>query len=96
MKLQDAMREYGLRNHTTPEELEMRFSGMDGKTLLYGDRVLVAGFYWNGKGKPSYFGAVYEFLGNDHSCEGVIGLRSVSGLIHHDEGHAIEWALDAR
>ena len=48
MKLQDAMKEYGLRNHTTPEELEMRFSGMDGKTLLYGDRVLVAGFYWNG------------------------------------------------
>ena len=93
MKLKDEMKEYGLRNHTTPEELEMRFSGMDGKTLLYGERVLVAGFYWNGSGTPSYFGAVYEFLSDDHSCEGVIGLREVSEVDHMDEGHAIKWAL---
>lgn len=74
----------------TQAEIEQ---SMDGKTLLYGEIVLVAGFYWNGSGNPSYFGAVYEFLSNDHSCEGVIGLRTVSSLIHHDEGHAIEWAL---
>ena len=93
MTINERMKKYRLPNPTCSEDLEMRFSGMDGKTLLYGDRILVAGFYWNGSSNPSYFGAVYEFLGNDHSCEGEIGLRAVSDVAHTDEGHAIEWAL---
>ena len=59
-------------NPATSEGLEMRFSCMDGKILNFGDRVLLAGYYWNGKGKPCYFGAVYEHLDEDLSCEGTI------------------------
>lgn len=96
MKLSDGMRKYMLRTPTTPEELEMRFYGGEGKTLIYGDRVLVAGHFWMGSGRPSYYSAVYEFLSDDHSCEGEIGLRAVSEVEHVDEGHAIEWAMAGR
>ena len=96
MNLNDGMKKYLLRTPTTPEELEMCFYGNEGKTILYGDRVLVAGHFWMGSGRPSYYGAVYEFLSEDHSCEGEIGLRAVSEVEHIDEGHAIEWAMAGR
>ena len=93
MTINEGMRKYRLANPTTSEDLEMRFSGMDGKVLNFGDRVLVAGYYYNGKGQPSYFGAVYEHLDDDLSCEGTVGLREVSDLAFEDDGHAIAWAL---
>ena len=58
-----------------------------------GDKVILAGHYWNGAGKPSYYGAVYEFLTDDTGCEGEIGIREVSGVEFEDEGHALEWAI---
>ena len=93
MKISEGMKKYRLPNPTTPEDLEMRFSGMDGKVLNFGDKILLAGYYYNGQGKPSYYGAVYEFLDDDHTCEGAIGLRSVSEVEHADDGHAIAWAM---
>ena len=89
MKINDAMRTYRLPNSTTPEDLETRWS----KLLTFGDKVVIAGYYYNGKGKPSYFGATYEFLSDDHSCEGTIGLRAVSEVEFEDDGHAISWAM---
>lgn len=82
---------YRLPNPTTPEDLECRFS----KTLKFGDRIVTAGYYYTGKGKPSYFGAAYEFLTDDTSCEGTIGLKGVSEVAFEDEGHAILWAMNA-
>ena len=93
MTINEGMKKYRLPNPTTSEDLEMRFSSMDGKTLNFGDRVLLAGYYWNGKGQPCYFGAVFEHLDDDLSCEGAIGLRAVSEVEHRDDGHAIAWAL---
>jgi len=93
MTIEEGMKTYRLPNPTTSEDLEMRFSGMDGKVLNFGDRVLVAGYYWNGHGKPCYYGAAYEFLSDDHTCEGALGLRSVSAVEHQDDGHAIAWAM---
>ena len=93
MTINEGMKKYRLPNPTTSEDLEMRFSGMDGKILNFGDRVLLAGYYWNGKGQPSYYAAVYEHLDDDFSCEGTIGLRTVSEVIHNDDGSAIAWAL---
>lgn len=93
MTINEGMRKYRLPNPSTPEDLEMRFSGMDGKILTFGDRILLAGHYYNGIGKPCYFGAVYEFLDDDHTCEGAIGLREVSEVEHADDGHAIAWAM---
>ena len=60
----------------TSEDLECRWS----KTLRFGDKVILAGYYYNGAGKPSYYGAVYEFLTEDTGCEAEIGLREVSGV----------------
>ena len=84
MTINEGMKKYRLPNPTTSEDLEMRFSGMDGKILNFGDKVLLAGYYYNGKGNPCYFGAVFEHLDDDLSCEGTIGLRAVSEVEHTD------------
>ena len=89
MTINEAARTYRLPNPTTPEDLECRWS----KVLNFGDRVLLAGYYWGGKGKPSYFGAVYEHLDDDLSCEGTIALRAASEVEFEDDGHAMAWAM---
>ena len=89
MTINDAVRKYRLPNPTTPEDLECRWS----RLLNFGDRVVIAGYYYNGQNKPCYFGAVYEFLSEDHTCEGTIGLRDASEVEFEDDGHAIAWAI---
>lgn len=89
MTINEAMRTYRLPNPTTPEDLECRWS----KVLNFGDKVLLAGYYYNGKNKPCYFGAVYEHLDDDLSCEGAIGLRAASEVAFEDDGHAMAWAM---
>ena len=92
MTIEKAMRTYRLPNPTTLEDLESRWS----KVLTFGDKILVAVHYYNGKGKPSYFGAAYEFLTDDTSCEGTIGLRAASEVEFEDDGHAILWAMQQK
>ena len=89
MTINNAMRTYRLPNPATQEDLECRWS----KVLTFGDKVLLAGHFYNGKGKPSWFGAVYEHLDDDLSCEGIIGLDAASGVEFEDDGHAIAWAM---
>lgn len=89
MTINEAIKTYRLPNPTTPEDLETRWS----KVLTFGDRVLLAGHYFTGKNKPCWYGAVYEHLDEDLSCEGTIGLRAVSEVEFQDEGHAIAWAM---
>ena len=74
---------------STPEDLELRWSHV----LRYGDKILVAGHYYSGPGVPSWYGAVYEFLSDDTSCEGEVGLYGVGPGGFTDEGHAIAWAI---
>lgn len=93
MTINEGMRKYRLANPTTAEDLEMRFSGMDGKVLNFGETVLVAGYYWNGPGEPSHFAAVYEHLDDDMTCEGTLGIKEVSEVEFEDDGHAIAWAM---
>lgn len=88
-KLTERARTYRFPNPSTPEDLGCRWS----KTLRYGDKVILTGYYYNGAGKPSYYGAVYEFLTEDTGCETEIGIKEVSGVDFEDEGHAIEWAM---
>ena len=73
MTITEATRTYRLPNPSTPEDLEARFSGMDGKMITFADRIVITGHYYNGPGKPCCFGAVYEWLDDDHSCEGRCG-----------------------
>ena len=89
MKINEAMRKFRLPNPASQEDLEGRWSSV----LVFGDRVLMAGYYYNGDA-PSYFAAVYEFLTHDTTCEGPIGLMSVSDLEFEDNGHAIAWAIE--
>ena len=88
MMISKAMRAYRLPNPATAEDLESR-----GKVLRFGDKVLFAGYYYNGMNKPCYYGAVYEYLTDDTSCEGTIGLSDVSDVEFKDDGHAIAWAM---
>ena len=89
MTINEATRTYRLPNPSTPEDLECRWS----KILNFGDKVLLAGHYYNGKNKPCYFGATYEFLTDDTTCEGTVGLRAASEVEFEDDGHAILWAM---
>ena len=92
MTINEGMKKYRMPNPTTPEDLECRWS----KTLRFGDRVIMAGYYYNGHNKPCYFGATYEFLDEGkHDCESTIGLTAVSEVEFEDDGHAIAWAMNA-
>lgn len=92
MTISEAMRALRLPNPTTPEDLETRWS----KVLTFGDRVIMAGYYYNGQNKPCYFGAAYEFLEDGkRDCESTIGLKAVSEVEFEDDGHAIAWAMNA-
>lgn len=82
-------RTFRLPETTTPENLACDWS----TTLNYGDKILLAGYYYNGRGKDSFFGAVYTFTTDDHSCEGEITLTAVSDEFFADNGHAIAWAM---
>lgn len=94
MTINEGTKKYRLPNPTTTEDLEMRFSGMDGKALSFGDKILLAGYYYNGQNKPCCFGAVYEYLEDGrHDCESIIGLVAVSEVEFEDDGHAIAWAM---
>lgn len=88
MTINEGMKKYRLSNPSTLEDLEM-----SEKVLSFGDKVLVAGYFWNGPGQPCYFGAVYEHLDDDMSCEGALGLAEVSEVEFEDDGHAIAWAM---
>ncbi len=90
MTINEGMKRFRLPNPSTPEDLEMRFS----KVLNFGDRVLLAGYYYNGQNCPSWFAATYEYLEDgDHDCESTIGIRAVSEVEFEDDGHAIAWAM---
>ena len=50
-------------------------------------------YYYYQHNKPCYYGAVYEYLTDDHTCEGAIGLAAASEVEFEDDGHAIAWAM---
>ncbi len=89
MKINDAMRIYRLPNPTTPEDLECRWS----KLLTFGDRVVIAGYFSAARTKALLLRGGLRILGDDHTCEGAIGLRAASGAEFEDDGHAIAWAM---
>ena len=84
---------FGLPERTTPEELETCF--MYSKFLTFGGRFLMAGYRYNGLHKDGYYGAIYEFTSERHTCEDEIRLVKVSGEFFPDDGHAMKWAMNA-
>ena len=91
--LEKLARTYRLPQTATPEELETRFFTSSATFLTFGDKTLMAGYFWNGPKHPCWYGAVYTFTTADHSCEGEIRLTAVSEDFFPDNGSAIAWAL---
>ena len=87
-KIEMHAKTFRLPERTTHEELECRWSHV----LKFGDRVLLAGYFFAYKG-ADWFGAIYRFTTDDHTCEGQIELVEVSQEFFEDEGHAIAWAM---
>ncbi|WP_449461005.1 Nmad4 family putative nucleotide modification protein [Streptococcus suis] len=87
-KMTEVAKFYKIPTRTTPEDLEMKW----GKVITYGESIILVGCCFHTDGH-CYFAAIYEFLENDHSCEGFIGLREVSKERFIDDGHAIAWAF---
>ncbi len=83
---------YRLQRITTPENLETRLLNNGGTILTFGDRILVAGYFYDPNGH-SYYGATYRFTTADHTCEGRVELASISENTFEDDGHAIAWAM---
>ena len=83
---------YRLQRITTPEDLEMKMMHNGGTILTFGDRILVAGYFYNPNGRR-YYGATYRFTTADHTCEGRVELVSISEGTFEDNGHAIAWAM---
>jgi hypothetical protein len=83
---------YRLPQATTPEGLEMKMMHGGGAVLTFGDRILVAGYYFNPDGR-CYYGATYRFITANHTCEGQVELVSISEDTFEDNGHAIAWAM---
>ena len=83
---------YRLQRVTTPEELEMKMMYNSGVVLTFGDRVLIAGYYYNPNGK-CYYGATYRFTTTDRTVEGTVKLENISDETFTDNGHAIAWAM---
>ena len=73
---------------STPENLEEHFS----TTLTFGNKTLVAGYYYDPNGK-SWYGAVYTFTTADRTCEGEVKLTATSEEQFEDNGHAIAWCM---
>lgn len=83
---------YRLQRVTTPEELEMKMMYNSGVVITFGDRILIAGYYYNPNGR-CYYGATYRFTTADHTIEGTVKLESISDDTFIDNGHAIAWAM---
>ena len=76
---------YRLPETTTQEQLEECWSTV----INFGNKVLLAGYYYNGKYENSYFAAVYEHTSEDLSIEGEIKLAAISEEFFEDNGHAL-------
>ena len=91
--LEKKAREHRLLMTTTPENLETAFFTSSAAFLTFGNKTLMAGYSYQGRGQNSYFAAVYEFATEDHTCEGEIRLTEASEEYFEDNGHAMAWAM---
>ena len=83
---------YRLQRVTTPEELEMKMMHNGGVVITFGDRILIAGYYYQPSGE-CFYAAIYRFTTADHTCEGAVKLVTVSQETFADNGHALAWCM---
>ena len=83
---------YRLQRVTTLEELEMKMMHNGGVVITFGDRILIAGYYYRPDGN-CYYAAIYRFTTADHTIEGKVQLVKIADEAFIDNGHAIAWAM---
>ena len=83
---------YRLQRVTTPENLEMKMMHNGGVVITFGERILIAGYYYQPSG-DCYYAAIYRFTTADHTCEGEIRLEAISTEMYPDNGSAIAWCI---
>ena len=81
---------YRLPETSTYENLECDWSTV----IRFGNRILLAGYYYSGPRANNYFAAVYEFTTADKTCEGEIRLTEISDEHFEDAGHALQWGMN--
>ena len=86
---------YRLQRLTTPEDLEMKMMHNGGVVITFGDRILIAGYYYHPDGN-CYYAAIYRFTTADHTIEGKVELVKISDESFIDNGHAIAWAMSQK
>ena len=91
--LEKKAREHRLPMITTPENLETLFFTDGAVFLTFGNKVLMAGYSYQGRSQNSYYGAVYEWTGESRTCEDEIRLTAVSDEYFTDNGTAVAWAM---
>lgn len=91
-KIEKKAAEYRLPMTSTLEKLETRFL-TDAVFLTFGNRVLMAGYFYQGRNKNAYYGATFEFTTDDRTCEGEIKLTGISEDFFADNGSAMQWAM---
>lgn len=94
--LEKKAREHRLPMTSTPENLETAFFTDTAVFLTYGNKTLMAGYSYHGRGRDSYFGAVYEWTGDGRTCEDEIRLVGISEGYFPDNGSAIAWAMSMK
>lgn len=88
MTIKSAIYTYSLDPHSTLEDLEDRW----GEAKISGEKVALSGYILDDE-KTIYIGFTYEFLTEDHTSEGILGLRAASDPEFETEEEAIAWAL---
>lgn len=83
------IQKYRLPETTSAEDLACNWSTV----LNFEDKIFLTGYYFMGRGKASYFGAIYSYTTEDKSCEGEIGLQKISEELFMDNGSAIAWCI---
>lgn len=91
MCFSDNVSKFRLPLRATMEELECSWS----KVVRFDNSIIIAGYYFMGRGKPSYFAAIYDCTEEDFSCESVLECVWVSDVKYEDDGHAIFDAIRA-
>ena len=87
--LNEKMKTYHLPTTSTYEKIECDWSTV----VRFGNKILVAGYYYSGSKANNYFGATYEFTTADKTCEGKIRLIAISDEHFEDAGHALQWGM---
>ena len=91
MSFSENVSKFRLPCHATEEELSDSWNHV----IRFGNNVIVAGYYFNGSGAPSYFACFYECTEKEFSCEAMLECVWCSDVQYEDAGHAIKGALNA-